>query len=340
MEPRFISREQREAKQKVKRADAARRELDGNPESYIKRHTIKGHAFESHVAISETEVLDNVVSGRKLGDTKFTSEAVQNYCIQEVLYKHMQNIQEWARTAKPDERILYAADFLDENDEPNMIGSGFISDATDKKKNCTGSAGVNYIESNIAGVVIKKNPEAPDGWEITTAFPMSYPTPDVCTKETVIATPRRDFSKVLHRTPTYQQAPDIQKLYLDIKASSNTPPQRFGVLNLNARKPNQHVYIFDRKAPNAPRLNIDTNLDITQAPQYNRKPVQPVPKSLQDYAETLVSQYTAPQQQTQQQSRQYSQPTPTYTPRQSPGRSLAGLDVNTGNEQQSAQFDF
>lgn len=331
MDVRFVTKEERLARQKKDLADKARRALDDDPLSYIKQHTIKGHAFESHVATNETLLLDNVISGRKLGDTKFASEELQNHCIHEVLYNQMENLQEWVRKAKPGDKVLYAADFTDENGDPEIIGTGFLSDASSKYRNCSGSAGVSFIESNLAGVVIKRNPDAPDGWEITTAFPMSYPTPELCTEDTVIRMPKRDFSSTLHKTATYKAAPNLQKLYLDAKASKNGPRPRYELINIAPDKLWHRVQIYDRKQPYAPRVEINQNLDVNIRTQGHGQRPSDCSKKLLNYAQALTASY---------QSAPATQTGPDINPAPRPsinsGRSLAGLEVQSTNGDQAS----
>ena len=256
---RFISPEEKAERLKAQKADAERALLDQNPEQYIARHTFHGHAFQSHVANSPRSLLNNVLTGQKHGDTRFRDAETQNYCMQEILYNAMREIHDFVKTAPNGEQKLFAADFMDlETDLPDYIGSGYVTTSPDKKRPFSGDHQVNYIESNLAAVVIKKNVDAPDGWEITTAFPMSHPRTDVVTPSTSIKRPPdKNFKELMHQTIAYQNANPVRRLAMDLKCANNRQSKRFMTTYQAAteRAPEQ-ILIRDTKKPNAPSIKI------------------------------------------------------------------------------------
>ena len=259
---RFISPEEKAERLKAQRADAERNLLDQDPELYIARHTLGGHAFRSHVANSPRSLLNNVLSGQKHGDTKFRDAETQNYCMQEVLYNSMREIHNFVAKAQEGEQQLFAADFMDpDTGKPDFIGSGYVTTSSDKAHPYTGEHEVNYIESNLAAVVVKKNVNAPDGWEITTAFPMSHPRTDVITPSTSVMRPiNKDFKDLLHQTMTYQKAGPVRKLAMDIKCANNRPNKRFSITyQAQSDRTPEQLIIKDNKTPNAPVIRITPN---------------------------------------------------------------------------------
>ena len=272
---RLISREEIIEREKARKADAERELLDQDPEQYIARHTLYGHAFQSHVANSPRSLLNNVLSGQKHGDTRFRDVETQNYCMQEILYNYMREIHDFVKKAKNGEQRLFAADFMQlDTDQPDYIGTGFVTTSADKKRPYSGDYQVNYIESNLAAVVVKKNPEAPDGWEITTAFPMSHPRNDVVTPSTHIRRPPdKNFKELLHQTASYQKASPVCKLAMDLKCANNRQSKRFmaSYQSQSNTMPEQLV-IRDTKNPGAPAIKITANKDGTglDMVMYNR----------------------------------------------------------------------
>ena len=209
-------------------ADYSRKKLDEDPAAYIRAHTLGGHAYESHVGVSDVSVLDNVLSGRKRGDTAYKDAETEIYCTSELLYANMDRIISFVEgTSKQDKgsRIVLQSDFYDKDTgEPEEIGTGFLSEADRKQEAMLYGAGVRRVSCSCAAVVISKNRNVQGGWEITTSFPMAYP-PSFLQPCTVM---QGSFGDVLSKTRTYAVASPTLQAYMDY-ACSGKPRNR----NLN-----------------------------------------------------------------------------------------------------------
>lgn len=206
-------------------ADYSRMKLDEDPAAYIRAHTMGGHTYESHVGVSDETLLDNVLAGKKRGDTAYKDAETEIYCTSELLYANMDRIIAFAEgTSSKDKgsRIVLQSDFYDpDTGEPSEIGTGFISEASSKYQTMTRGAGVHRVSCACAAVVITKNRNIPGGWEITTSFPMAYP-PD-------FMEPCKDlsgsFEKTLVKTRTYATSSPTLRAYMDY-ACSGKPRNR------------------------------------------------------------------------------------------------------------------
>ena len=71
-------------------ASTAQRELFENPSRFIELHTTQtGHPFTEHIAVSEHGLLNRVLSGRKTGDTRFTSVEIYENYVTDILAANM-----------------------------------------------------------------------------------------------------------------------------------------------------------------------------------------------------------------------------------------------------------
>ena len=199
-------------------ADLARQRLEADPAAYIREHTVKGHAYESHVGVSQVTLLDNVVSGQKQGDTAYSDAETEIRCTSEMIYANMQKIMEFAggTSRYKGTRLTLRSAFTDpDTDDPLEIGTGYLSEAWGKENVLRDGCGVVHISCSCASVVIEKNPDAPGGWEILTSFPMAYP-PDYMPQPCRI---NDDFTKTLRETRTYAISDPVTKTYMDYACS-------------------------------------------------------------------------------------------------------------------------
>ena len=101
--------------------------INANAQQVILEHGFLGHVESSHVNVTNTKLLDNMLfRGKKRGDTVFNSKEIATQCLKEVLTGKAYNIATFARTAKPGETRTYYWQTFDENqddDEPAMIRS-------------------------------------------------------------------------------------------------------------------------------------------------------------------------------------------------------------------------
>lgn len=210
--------------QRAKEANDARLQLDQNPAAYIAKHTITGHAYESHVDITELAALDSVAGARKLGDSVWSSHEKEQECTSEILYAKMEQIQAFVNDSRPGETRAYFAEFTDpDTGEPDYVGRGFISDSQNKYQIYNEGKPIRAMETSVAAVVVKNSPNAPDGWEITTAYPAMYPDLEPENKTAIRERKDVDIEALMHETPTYQQAGPVKKAYMDIAFTGQTP---------------------------------------------------------------------------------------------------------------------
>lgn len=197
--------------------------INANAQQVILEHGFLGHVESSHVNVTNTKLLDNMLfRGKKRGDTVFNSKEIATQCLKEVLTGKAYNIATFARTAKPGETRTYYWQTFDENqddDEPAMIGHGFIGEKNPKGDGIDISKPIRAIQTNMAAVIITRDPKAEDGWKITTAFPISRVEPRMTEYEradlNIQTIPDFDFEPVLHATESYQHASPIQRVLLD-----------------------------------------------------------------------------------------------------------------------------
>lgn len=261
-------------------AQREKQALDKNPQGYIAKHTISGHSFENHVANSHRSLLNNVLTGWKRGDAAFADAETQAFCTQELLYEKMRDIHNFVHSTKvPNGKTqIFAMAFSDpETGEPKYIGDGYISDTLDKKKNVSGKYGVGYAKTNAAAIVVKKNFRAPDGWEITTVYPILqienvYQLQGQDLSKASIIRPEKDFKGVLHETEAYQEASPAKKLFMDKACSSNkTSPTCLPYY----QQQRDTVLFINPQVKNGPGIRVDSQMRFTlnmpkeenQAPQ-------------------------------------------------------------------------
>ena len=106
-------------------ADYSRMKLDEDPAAYIRAHTMGGHTYESHVGVSDETLLDNVLTGKKRGDTAYKDAETEIYCTSELLYANMDRIIAFAEgTSSKDKgsRIVLQSDFYDRRAQRDRHG--------------------------------------------------------------------------------------------------------------------------------------------------------------------------------------------------------------------------
>lgn len=201
---------------KISPADRARQDLDRDPAAYIREHTIRGHAYESHVAVSDKTLMDNVLSERKLIDTAYSSPQQEEYCTSEILYSNMHRIHEFARTGRPGDKQRYYAEFTDpDTGKPQYVGKGYMSQSRNKTRTYTDGQPIQAVKTSVAAVVVCVNPDAPDGWEITTSFPSARPDIEPVNKDAVQVDESKNLLAIMKQTQTYQAAGPVKKAYIE-----------------------------------------------------------------------------------------------------------------------------
>lgn len=216
---RYLTPEQVAAKKLREKADAERAVLDDDPAYYIARHTLPrtGHGTESHVDASDETILDNVLCRDKRTDSRFLSAEIQTRAVSLALWSYMRDIYDYVADNTATGALALTVPMLDDDDEPEFVGYGFVKDAP--SKNVDGP--VRMVRTNAATTVVRKNPDAPDGWEILTSYPVSRKSeiPEKERGDAVFETVRSDFSRTLHGTRAYRSAGPLYRTYLDYACS-------------------------------------------------------------------------------------------------------------------------
>lgn len=194
--------------------------LKRNPGHTIDSHGFLGHSETSHVDVSDTELLDNILKkGTKRGDTVFTDKKMQRRFLEDALEAKSYEIAKFARAAKPGDMKIWYWQVFGENGEMETLGHGFIGTRDPSGDGIDISKPIRAITSNTGAFVIKKNPRAEDSWQLVTAFPVSRISPDIPETEREEAEIKTiedfDFAPALHATDSYKSATPIQRTLLD-----------------------------------------------------------------------------------------------------------------------------
>lgn len=210
-----------------------------NPSKFILDHMANRHMWEAHEETHPTKMLNNVLKpgriGGKFADTQF--RRVQNMdlgedCIKKLLIQHFDAIQAYIQkyNQNPEETpdsALFPMTFTftrpDGRRIPDYIGTGYrlTSEISLPGRKNGEITGVELVKTNQVGCIIRPSKDNPDGWEISSAFPMASPREAEITPETSIQRVEKDFRPTLHKTFTYQNANPIMQAYLNVTCSGN-----------------------------------------------------------------------------------------------------------------------
>ena len=182
-------------------------------------------------------MLNNILKpgrvGGKYGDSQF--RRIQNAdlgenCVKACLIQNFDAIQAYIQKHQEDpssvrDSELFHMEFTttkpDGTKIPDYIGLGYrLTGATGKKREGE-ITGAEMVQTNAVACIIRPSVDNPDGWEITSAFPMVTPRPSEMTKQTSIKKLQKDFEPVLKNTFTYKEANPIMQAYLETTCSGN-----------------------------------------------------------------------------------------------------------------------
>lgn len=223
-----------------------RLQFAANPEKFIADHMANQHMWEDHELTSKTKMLNNVLKpGRyngKYGDSQF--RRVQNAdlgadCVRDCLIKHFDAITRYVTQYHDNPEglsstQLYHMEFTSTRPDgqkiPNYVGMGYrLAGATSKKFEGE-ITGIEAVKTNAVACIIRPTKTNPDGWEITSAFPMVTPRQTEITDETSIQRLDKDFEYQLHKTITYQNADPIMQAYLDTACSGKPVDPKYRIV--------------------------------------------------------------------------------------------------------------
>ena len=225
---------------------AQRQQFAANPKKFIADHMANLHMWEEHEATTQTHMLNNVLKpgrfGGKFGDSQF--RRVQNFdlgedCVKQVLMHNFKAIQDYVTQYHKDPTGLDASSLFhleftstrpDGTKIHDYIGMGYRLTGGTSKRFSGEITGVEAVKTNTAACIIRPTTTHPDGWEITSAFPMVTPRPNELAENTSIKKLDKDFSHQLKKTRTYKEADPIMQAYLDTACSGKPIDPKYRVV--------------------------------------------------------------------------------------------------------------
>lgn len=195
---------------------------NADPVGFFESHVAGEHIDLAHVSADDVALLNNVLSKKKVGDSKFDDPALAKNAMARTLLANIGMLQAWL-DAPPDpdrqnESIMLAHDITDRvpgktGKQPVYVGHGFVNRNTGPRN--PKLSHVSSVKTNRVGVVVRRTNTNPDGFEITSAFPMVAPRKDDVTAKGRIVQNERDFMALLKDTFTYQKATPFKRAYME-----------------------------------------------------------------------------------------------------------------------------
>ena len=258
-----------------------RQQFAKDPKSFIKSHMANVHMWEAHEMTSQVKMLNNILKpgrvGGKFGDSQFRKAQNSDMgedCLKQLLAYNLPSIQAYVESYKKDpttvpDSQLFHMEFMftkpDKTKVPNYVGQGFRLVGASRGKTDGEITRVEAVKTNAVACIVRPSKDHPDGWEITSAFPMVTPRPSERTAETHIETVERDFQHHLHNTFTYQGASPVLQAYMDITCSGKPVDPKWRTVytpETNTRPPMVTI-VPDNKHPentsSYPRLTLYAN---------------------------------------------------------------------------------
>lgn len=208
-----------------------RRDLVANPSKFVRGHMANVHMWEAHEQTSHTRLLNNVLKpgriGGKYGDSQF--RRVQNAdlgeeCVRKLLENNIAAIERYVESYRNDpegtpDSMLYHMECMAKQPDgtliPDYIGFGYRLVGATKDKYGGGVTHVEAVKTNAVACIVRPSVDSPDGWEITSAFPMVTPRPAEMTSQTSIKPVEKDFGHILRNTLAYKDANPVLKAYME-----------------------------------------------------------------------------------------------------------------------------
>lgn len=226
-----------------------------DPDEFIADHMANRHMWETHEATSQARMLNNVLKpgrvGGKFGDSQFRraqNTDLGTACVKKCLEYNLHNIYRYAQLyqdngmkttmtgGQVESRLFHTeimANHTDGTRIPDYIGFGFrMAGRVAREKKQQGEiAGVEAVKTNSVACIIRATDTHPDGWEITSAFPMVTPRETELTESTSIQRVEKNFENQLHNTFTYQSADPVSKAYMDVMCSGKPLDPKYRVIH-------------------------------------------------------------------------------------------------------------
>ena len=145
----------------------------------------------------DAALLNNVVSGKKFGDSRFLNPHVMYDAMSVALDEHLEDIYDYLHDNKN------TSDFVIEYDAGEyvpVVGTGFAMESKKKSTFLSYEQKINAIETSAIGIVIRKDPVSEYGYSIVSAFPAAHPM----SCPNAVKAKQKDLTPILKETWTCQ----------------------------------------------------------------------------------------------------------------------------------------
>lgn len=220
-----------------------RRDLVADPSKFVRGHMANVHMWEAHEQTSHTRLLNNVLKpgriGGKYGDSQF--RRVQNAdlgeeCVRKLLELNIAAIERYVENYRNDpantpDSMLYHMECMAKQPDgtliPDYIGFGYRLVGATKDKYGGGVTHVEAVKTNAVACIVRPSVDSPDGWEITSAFPMVTPRPAEMTGQTSIKPVEKNFGHILRNTLAYKDANPVLKAYMETTCAGSPKDPKY-----------------------------------------------------------------------------------------------------------------
>lgn len=175
---------------------------------YINSRGNKLHIDLSHRYVSDTTMLNNVVSGAKYADGRFTDERTMYDVIGQTLDDRMYEISDFLYN-RTNESSLYIEYGMDDYDD--IIGTGFTN--VDKHRPIDNERNIQAVTTKCVALVLERDRENAHHFFITTAYPVTNPrNPENKNRPDLIQYENKDLTDILKNTEAYRVKDDVWRL--------------------------------------------------------------------------------------------------------------------------------
>lgn len=225
--------------------------LRRNPSKYINSRGNKLHIDLSHRYVTDTEMLNNVISGAKCADGRFTDERTMYDVVGQTLDDRMYEIGDFLYN-RPNESSLYIEYRMDDYDD--IIGTGFTN--SNKHRPIDNERTIQTVNTKCVAVVLERDKENSHHFFIMTAYPVTNPrNPENKNRPDLIQYENKDLTPILKNTAAYRIKDDVWRLAAR-KACNDK--------SLN------DIHVNFQSAENIAAIYTDAQPGITSELSYNR----------------------------------------------------------------------
>ena len=209
------------------------------------------HYDEHSQEMTDVEMLDIILSGKKNVQSKFVSDSWKEDHLEGVIGYKAKAIAEFVNPPYEDRPRNYRIEAFSANypieENENHIGIGFI------KNPDTGKI-AEYASDDIK-FVIKTDRNAELGFYMHTAYP------DIENNKDVIKT-NRDLSSILKQTESYKNASPMEKAYMEYQISPDEPESLSSLYLISDSSHQDDAIVIKQKTKNP---NIERMIKIRQS---------------------------------------------------------------------------